>query len=121
MIPLAPDVVRADARGPFHSPSDSVDFIVHEHVIAHVDLSSARRLRGEFARVRRRGGGLRITTADLGRLTRFATRDEARTDDAAVHVRTMNAGICDVPEDDIDNTTHRIYRVVRDWAHLLVR
>ena len=117
LIPLAPNVVYMDARKPLPLPSDSFDFIVCEHMIEHVDLSSARRLLGEFARVLRRGGVLRIATPDLGRLIRFVTRDEATNDDAAVYVRTMNAGIGGVPDDDIDNAAYMINRVVRDWGH----
>ena len=60
---------------------------------------------------------LRIATPDLGRLVRVVTDGEAMNDDTAVFVRAMNAGIGGVPDDDIDNTTYMITRVVREWSH----
>jgi predicted SAM-dependent methyltransferase len=106
-----------DARKPLPLPSDSIDFIECEHMIEHVKLDSARQLMGEFRRVLRSGGVLRIATPDLARLIGFVTTRDPANEDASYYVATINEVIADIPEGDRSNPVYMINRVVRDWGH----
>lgn len=117
LIPLSWKVVFMDARKPLPLPSDSIDFIECEHMIEHVKLDSARQLMGEFRRVLRSGGVLRIATPDLARLIGFVTTRDPANEDASYYVATINEVIADIPEGDRSNPVYMINRVVRDWGH----
>jgi len=117
LVPLSTKIVFMDGRKPLPLPSDSFDFVVCEHMIEHVDVLTGRRLLGEFRRILRVGGVLRIATPDFGRLIGFVSLPEPLEGDASYYVSTMNEGFSDIPENDRGNPIYMINRIVRDWGH----
>jgi predicted SAM-dependent methyltransferase len=117
LVPLSKKIVFMDGRKPLPLPSDSFDFVVCEHMIEHVDVLTGRQLIGEFRRILRVGGVLRIATPDFGRLVGFVSSSEPLSDDASYYVSTMNEAFSNVPDNDRGNPIYMINRMVRDWGH----
>lgn len=69
---LAPElssIVRLDVTRRFPFPDASFDLVFSEHMIEHVPFADARHMLAECRRIMRPGGGIRIATPDLAKIT----------------------------------------------------
>lgn len=106
-----------DATKTFPLPTDSIDFIVSEHMIEHLELRGGRMMLSECRRVLRRRGVLRIATPDLERLIRGTYLQGGTDIIARDYITFMNKPNRDIPADDRSNPVYAINRIVRDWGH----
>jgi SAM-dependent methyltransferase len=116
LIPLSRGVVYMNASKPLPLPDASFDFILCEHMIEHVDLADATSLLGEFHRILRPGGVLRLATPKLERLLQMTTNGP-KDEDATWYIATLNSGLPGVPPDDADNPVYMLNRLMHDWGH----
>jgi SAM-dependent methyltransferase len=110
--PVLWNVAYVDARHKLPLPAMSFDAIVCEHMIEHINYQDGRHMIGEFFRVLRKGGVVRIATPDLDFVRRLLT-DGPISDELMAYVRWSNANLGEAIEKlDPDNVTLTVNRLM---------
>jgi predicted SAM-dependent methyltransferase len=75
IAPSSPKTVYLDATKTFLLPTNSFDYIFHEHVIEHISYREGCYMLNECFRVLKSGGVMRISTPNLGALVALFSGD----------------------------------------------
>lgn len=113
LLPEHPQLVAWDLRkGMRFLPSESFDFVYHEHFFEHLDRRSARLVLEESLRVLKPGGRMRIAMPDLDRSIRRYLEGYADEEGEFADYRRALYGdqLLDTPGEALD-------LALRGWEH----
>ncbi len=117
LSPRTTAAIRLDATRPLPFADGTFAHVYSEHMIEHVDHGDARRLVGEWHRVLRPGGRLRVSTPDLTRLLAlFRDPDEWTDDERRYAELIVERHVPDVRTDAV-RASHVLNNNVREWGH----
>lgn len=77
LYPFEPGTVFLDASRPFPMPPDSLDYVLSEHVIEHLEFDEAALMLRECFRTLKAGGRIRLATPDLRQIIALYTQPQA--------------------------------------------